>query len=85
MHRYINAECLTIGHIRQSGFVYTDEPTLTDPMLLGFLTVDFGEVKTAPTECKVKCFLMMSSAYFYYSKVPQNMLMLMIHLRKRSC
>ena len=37
----------------------------------------FCEVKTAPTECKEKCFQMMSSAYL------QNVLMLMIHLRKR--
>ena len=29
-------------------------------------SVDFGEVKTAPTECKEKCFQMMSSAYLHY-------------------
>ena len=54
--------------------------------LLGhfFITVDFGEVKTAPTESKEKCFQMKSSAYLYYGKAPQNMLMLMIHLKKRS-
>ena len=45
-------------------------------------TVDIGEVKTAPSECKEKCFHMMSSAYLHYSKAPQNVLM--IHLRKRS-
>ena len=47
------------------------------------LTLDFGEVKTAPTECKEKCFQMMLSAYLHYTKAPQNVLML-IHLRKRS-
>ena len=46
------------------------------------VTVDFGEVKTAPTECKEKCFQMMSPAYLHYSKAPKNVLMLMIHLRK---
>ena len=34
------------------------------------LTVDFGEVKTAPTECKEKCFQIMSFAYLHYSKAP---------------
>ena len=48
-----------------------------------FRTEDFGEVKTAPTECKEKCFQMVSSAYLHYSEAPQNVLMLMIHLRKR--
>ena len=47
-------------------------------------TVDFGEVKTVPTQSKEKCSQMMSSAYLHYSKAPQNVLMLMIHLRKRS-
>ena len=46
------------------------------------LTVDFGEVNTASTECKEKCFPMMLSAYLDYSKAP--VLMLMIHLTKRS-
>ena len=41
--------------------------------------VDFGEEKTAPTECQEKCFHMMSSAYLHYSKAPQNVLM--THLR----
>ena len=36
------------------------------------ITVDFGEVKTSPTECKEKCFQMMSSAYLHFSKAPQN-------------
>ena len=40
------------------------------------ITVDFGEVKTAPTEFKEKCFQMMSSAYRRCSKAPQNVLML---------
>ena len=48
------------------------------------ITVDFGEVKTPATECKEKCFQMMSSSYLHYSKAPQNVLMLMIHLKKRS-
>ena len=48
------------------------------------LTVDFGEVKRAPTECKEKFFQMMSSVYLHYSKAPQNVLILMIRLRKRS-
>ena len=48
------------------------------------LTIDFEEVKTVPTECKEKCFQMMAPAYLHYSKAPQNVLMLMIHLRKRS-
>ena len=43
------------------------------------ITVDFGELKTAPTECKEKCFQMTSSAYLHYSNTPQNVLMLMIH------
>ena len=46
--------------------------------------VNFGEVKTAPTECKEKCFQMTSTPYIHQSKAPQNVLMLMIHLRKRS-
>ena len=45
--------------------------------------VDYSEVKTA-LECKEKCFQIISSAYRHYSKAPQNVLMLMIHLRKRS-
>ena len=49
-----------------------------------YVTVDFGEVKTAPTECKEKYFQMTSSAYFCCSKAPQRVLMLVIHLRKRS-
>ena len=49
-----------------------------------FRTEDFGEVKTAPTECKEKCFQMVSSAYLHYSEAPQNVLVLMTHLRKRS-
>ena len=48
------------------------------------ITVDLGEVKTAPTECKEKSFQMISSAYLLLSKAPLNVLMLMIHLRKRS-
>ena len=48
------------------------------------ITVDFGEVKTAPIECIEKYFQMMSSAYLQYSKATQNVLTLMIHLRKRS-
>ena len=36
-----------------------------------YLTVDFEEVKTAPTECKEKCFPMMSSAYLHNIKAPQ--------------
>ena len=39
------------------------------------LTVDFGEVKTAPTERKEKGFQIMLSAYFHYSKAPQNVFM----------
>ena len=46
------------------------------------LTVDFVEVKTVPTEFEEKCFQMMLSAYLYYSKAPQ--IVLMFHLRKRS-
>ena len=43
------------------------------------LTVDFGEVKAAPTECKEKCFQLTSSAHLHYSKATQNaLLMLMI-------
>ena len=42
-------------------------------------TVDFGEVKTALTECIEKCFQMTPSAYLHYTKAPQNVLM--IHLR----
>ena len=53
-------------------------------MNLAFLAVDFGEVKTVPTECKEKCFQMMTSTYLHYSKAPQTVLVLMIHLRKRS-
>ena len=52
--------------------------------LVCLFTVDFGEVKTADTECKEKCFQLMSSAYLHYNKAPQNVLVLMIHLRKRS-
>ena len=52
--------------------------------LITDITVDFGEVKNAPTECKEKCFKMMSSAYLHYNKAFQYVLMLMIHLRKRS-
>ena len=51
------------------------------------VTVDLGEVKTAPTEYKEKCFQMSYLPIFtnnHYSKAPQNMLVLMIHLRKRS-
>ena len=48
------------------------------------LTVDFGEVKTVPTECKEKCFQITSSAYLLYSKAAKHVLMLMILLRKRS-
>ena len=48
------------------------------------LTVDFGEVKRAPTECKEKFFQMMSSSYLHYWKAHENVLMLTIHLRKRS-
>ena len=48
-----------------------------------FITVDLGEVETVPTECKEKGFQMMLSAYLHYSKAPQNVLMLTIHLRKR--
>ena len=48
------------------------------------IAIDFGVVKTAPTECKEKSFQMVSSAYLRSSKAPQNLLMLMIHLRKRS-
>ena len=33
-------------------------------------TEDFGEVKSAPTENKEKCFQMISSAYLNYSKAP---------------
>ena len=40
-------------------------------LLVGF-AVDFEEVKTAPTECKEKCFQMMSSSYLHCSKAPQN-------------
>ena len=47
-------------------------------------TEDFREVKTAPTECKEKCFQMMSPAHLHYSKAPKNVLMLLIHLGKRS-
>ena len=48
------------------------------------ITVDFGEVKTAPTytESKAKCLKMMSSAYLHYSEAHKNVLL--IHLRKRS-
>ena len=46
------------------------------------VTIDFGEVKICTTECKEKCFQMMSLAYLHYSKASQNFLMLMIHLRK---
>ena len=48
------------------------------------VTVDFGEVKTAPTEFKEKSIQMTSSAYLHLGKAPKNVLMLMIHLRKRS-
>ena len=48
------------------------------------ITVDFGELNTSPTECNEKWFQMMSFAYLHYGKAPQNMLMLMIHLKKRS-
>ena len=48
------------------------------------ITVDFGELKTAPTECKETFFQIMSPAYHHCSKAPRNVLMLMIHLRKRS-
>ena len=48
------------------------------------IKVDFGEMKTTPTKCKEKFFQMMSSAYLHHSKAPQNVLMLMIHLRNRS-
>ena len=41
----------------------------------------FGEVKTAPTECKERCFQIMSSAYHHYNKKPHSVLM--DHLRKR--
>ena len=54
-----------------------------EELLAGFylhLTEDFGEVKTAPTEYEEKYFQMISSAY---GKAPQDLLMLMIHLRKR--
>ena len=47
-------------------------------------TVDFVEVKTAPTECKEKCFQMKTSVYLHYSETPTDVLMLMIHLRMRS-
>ena len=47
------------------------------------ITVDFGGVKTALTESKEKCSQMISP-YLYHCKAPQNVLMLMIHLRKRS-
>ena len=53
-------------------------------MLLKSIRVDFGEVKTAPTESKEKCFQVTSSAYLHYSKAPHNVLTLMIHLRKSS-
>ena len=36
-----------------------------------------------PNKCKEKCFQMMSSAHLHNSKAPQNVMMLMIHLRKR--
>ena len=45
------------------------------------ITADFGEMKASPTECKEKCFHMISSACLHYSKAPQNVLMLMILLR----
>ena len=48
------------------------------------ITEGLGEMRTTPIECKEKCFQMMSSAYLPYSKAPQNVFMLMIHLRKRS-
>ena len=47
------------------------------------ILLDLGEVKTAPTECQEKCFQMVPPAYLHYGKAPQNVLMLMIHLRKR--
>ena len=48
------------------------------------VTVDSVEVQTAHFECKEKCFQMKSPAYLHYGKAPQNVLMLMIHLRKKS-
>ena len=44
-----------------------------------FPSLDFGVVKTTLAECKEKCFKMMSA-----TQAPQNVLVLMIHLRKRS-
>ena len=34
--------------------------------LINNITVNFGDVKTAPTGCKEKCFQMMSPAYLHY-------------------
>ena len=65
----------------QSGYIYNE--TCRKPCART-TTVDFGEVKTTTTECKKKFFEMMSHAYLHCSKAPQNKLMLMIHLRKRS-
>ena len=38
-------------------------------------------MKAAPTEYKEKCLQMTSSANLHYSEEPQNVLMLVIHLR----
>ena len=35
---------------------------------IGAFSVDLGEVKTAPTECKEKCFKVKSSAYLHCRK-----------------
>ena len=51
--------------------------TIKKSLASGTLAVDFGEEKTVPTECREKCLQMMSFA-------SQNVLMLMIHLSKKS-
>ena len=50
-------------------YVYTKQK---EKKILGIdITVDFEEVKRAPTECKEKCFQMSRLHYFHYSKAPQ--------------
>ena len=52
------------------GFIGCQKAVLRGCGILVALTVDFEEVKTAPTECKENA-SDESSAYLHYSKAPQ--------------
>ena len=63
MVEYLTVESISIVPLE----VYSLNPIVNKSCNI---TVDFGEVKAAPTECKEKCFQMTSPAYLHFSKAP---------------